>query len=370
MSRLLIFFFLLPILLCLGGCRTDSATGGGMRYATLIEREDGVGYTLFSVKDPWNEGKNLARYVLVPRNESLPSDLPEGIVLRIPIERAVVTSSVHAALWDELCGGRGIAGVTDAEYIISRKVKQMITQRHISSLGSSMQPDIERIRLLNPDAIWLSPFQNAGNAGWEKAKAPIVWCADYMETSPLGRAEWMRFYGMLVGEQEKADSLFGAVEAEYNHIKNSVNRSNRSKRPSVVCDLLTGAVWYQPGGGSTMGRMIEDAGGAYLWADRKESGSLTLGLESVLARGAKADIWLMKYAAAKPMTYERLADENKAYTHLKPWKERNIYGCNTLEKPFYEEEPFHPERLLGDFKKIFDGEAQDKGGKMYFYTPL
>lgn len=355
----------------LPSCSGDRAEGiGPMRHAALLSMEEGRGYTLFSIRDPWDSTRTMARYVLVPRDSALPPALPGGTLVRTPVERAVVTTSVHLALWDELCGGRGVAGATDTAYIVSPRTKEMIRRQGIASLGSSMNPDIELLKSVRPDVVLISPYEQMTGQATDRVGAVQIWCADYMEISPLGRAEWVRFFGRLMGEAARADSLFETVEGAYEAQKNAVKRQKKAARPTVVCDMPSGQAWYQPGGRSTMGRIVADAGGAYLWADRTESGSLSLGIEAVAARAADADVWLVKYGQAAALTYDAMAADCQAARHFEAWKERRVWACNTMKTPFYEEEPFHPERLLADLIAIFADPDARPARPLHFYRPL
>jgi len=221
------------------------------------------------------------------------------------------------------------------------------------------------LRASRPDAVFVSPFENAGHGNLERLGVPLIECADYMETSPLGRAEWMRFFGRLAGKGAEADSLFNKVEETYNSLKKKVTQC-KTPCPAVMCDLLTAATWYQPGGNSTMGRLIADAGGKYLWAERKESGSLPLNLESVYARAREADYWLIKYGQAVPLTYSQMVADCPQYRRFRPWKVRHIFACNTSLVPFYEETPFHPERLLNNLASIFHPDIASGRGHCYY----
>ena len=134
-----------------------------------------------------------------------------------------------------------------------------------------MSPVIEKIIDIHPDAILLSPFENSGGYGkLEDLDIPLVECAEYMEVSPLARAEWMRFYGLLFGKQKKADKLFAEVDESYNDLKQEAEEAGEGR--SVMMDKLVGSVWYVPGGRSTIGQMIKDAGGRYPWEDDEHSG--------------------------------------------------------------------------------------------------
>ena len=162
----------------------------------------------------------LHTYVLVDKEKSLPADLPEGTLVRTPLSKAVVYSSVHCGLLDQIGALESIGGVCDLKYIKLPEVQDGCRTGSIADVGNGMNPDMEKIIDLHPDAIMLSPFENSGGYGRvEKLDIPIIECADYMETSALGRAEWMRFYGLLFGEAQKADSLFAEVEKNYNELK-------------------------------------------------------------------------------------------------------------------------------------------------------
>ena len=344
-----------------------------MDYATLLQLQETDSFVVASVIDPWHSQKKLAQYVLVPRSQSVPKQMPEGILVRTPIERAALTTSVHAALLLELQCADAMAAITDTCYVVSPTLKHYLQQRKntLCDAGQSMAPNVERLRAAKVDALLVSPFENAGFGTLERMGIPLIQCADYMEPSPLGRAEWMKFYGLLFGCAERADSLFGEVAKAYLALKEQTQKKRKDKdKPTVMCDLRMGATWYQPGGASTMGQLIADAGGRYVWADRKESGSLPLDAESVLARAAHADIWIVKYGQATDLTYAQMAADFKLYTQFSAWKQHKIYACNTLHVPFFEETPFHPERVLRNLSEIFSGSMQQQSANYSYYTPL
>lgn len=203
---------------------------------------------------------------------------------------------------------------------------------------------------LHPDAILLSPFENSGGYGRVgKLGVPVIECADYMETSPLGRAEWLRFYGLLVGQAQKGDSLFAQIEKEYLAVKALAAKA--TFHPTVLSDLKYGSAWYIAGGQSTTGCLYADAGAAYVFAALPNSGSVPMAFETVFDKGENADFWLIKYNQSHDKTYRELQKDYSLYARFKAFRERRIYGCNTHRIPFYEESPFHPEVLLKDMVK-------------------
>lgn len=355
---------------CGGGSKTSSLQAEGdtirMKYSSLLQIVKHADYTVVTIRNPWDTLKVLHTYLLADREKTLPEHLPEGTVVRTPLQKSVIYSSVHCSLWSELDELKGIGGVCGLEYIKLPQIQEGCRNGSIVNVGNSMNPDIERIIDLRPDAILLSPFENSGGYGRVgKLNIPIIECADYMETSALGRAEWMRLYGLLLGKEAQADSLFAGIEKEYLTLTQQV-KSQNLKRPTVISEMKNSSAWYIPGGNSTMGRLYQDAGADYVFAYLSNSGSVPLAFETVFDRGGNADIWLIKYNQPQDKTYSELERDYAPYARFKAFQDRKVYGCNTDHVPFYEESPFHPELLLKDLIKIFHPELLPDYDLKYF----
>lgn len=355
---------------CGGGSKTSSLQAEGdtvrMKYSSLLQIVKHADYTVVTIRNPWDTLKVLHTYLLADREKPLPEHLPEGTVVRTPLQKSVIYSSVHCSLWSELDELKGIGGVCGLEYIKLPQIQEGCRNGSIVNVGNSMNPDIERIIDLRPDAILLSPFENSGGYGRVgKLNIPIIECADYMETSALGRAEWMRLYGLLLGKEAQADSLFAVIEKEYLTLTQQV-KSQNLKRPTVISEMKNSSAWYIPGGNSTMGRLYQDAGADYVFAYLSNSGSVPLAFETVFDRGGNADIWLIKYNQPQDKTYSELERDYAPYARFKAFQDRKVYGCNTNHVPFYEESPFHPELLLKDLIKIFHPELLPDYDLKYF----
>lgn len=277
----------------------------------------------------------------------------------------MVYSSVHCGLLEKLGVFTSVGGVCDLKYSRLPTVHDACSKGMVVDCGDGMNPDMERIIDLQPDAVLLSPFENSGGYGRiEKLDVPIIECADYMETSALGRAEWMRFFGLLFGAKERADSLFAEVDSCYQQLKMRARRSSTSL--SVISELKSGSAWYVPGGHSTMGRLFSDACGQYAFAEDEHSGSVPLAFETVFDKAGNADTWIIKYNRERDMTYADLQSDYIGYTAFRAFKTRNIYVCNTARVPFYEETPFRPDYLLRDLVQILHPEVTDLGDLRYF----
>lgn len=379
---------------CQGGKTAAGMEEGGdtlqMKYAQLltIVSHDEQGYTEVKVHNPWKEGTELHRYILVPKGTEGDATMAKlagqahgdgkatatlGVktdTVRTPLESNLVFTAPHCQLLTELGCQNAITGVCDKDYINIPDIKSRAqadakVAHPIMDCGSSMQPDIERIIALHPEALLISPFENSGGYGkLDKLRIPIIETADYMETSPLGRAEWIKLYGLLLGSS-KADSLFSAIEKEYLQLK-----AEAAKLPlglSILTERKTGNVWYVPGGKSTMGILLRDAHAKYIFADDQHSGSLSMSPEQIIAKGNQVDVWAFKYFGGNALTKNDLLAEYQGYQALKAFQSGNIYETDTSREPYFELTSFHPEILLREFIILSHPEAGDKFGKLRFY---
>lgn len=339
----IIYLEILTSLLLLCSCNgsnksTDQAEKEGkaveLKYAKFLSITDFDDYFEATITNPWDTTKMLRSYHI-----------------RFPFKNAAVYILPHAKLLDEL-------GCSDL----------------YRDFSNEMTPNAEVIADMEADAILLSPFENSGGYGsLEKLGMPIVECADYMEDSPLGRAEWIKFYARLFGVAHRGDSLFAEIEKRYNGLCDVVKEKTDGVRPIVTCDLVTGSTWYLPGGNSTIGHLLNDAGGDYIFKENDDRGSLALSPEAAFDKSADADVWLLRYGEDIDKTYKSLKDEYLPYSQIKAFKQGNIFGCNLNKKPYFEECPFNPDLLLRDIIKVLHPEMAITGtsdNETRYFSPL
>ncbi len=186
------------------GGRTTDGESVGMRYARYLSISDCGSYTVADITNPWDTARLLHRYILVPQDSPLPQDIPQGTLVRTPIDRIIVYSSVHASIIDALGASDRIAGVCEPEYMTCRAVLDGVAEGRITDCGSSVSPSIERIAGAGGQVIIASPFQNGSYGAAGKLGIPIIEAADYMENDPLGRTEWIRLFGLLLDCPDRA----------------------------------------------------------------------------------------------------------------------------------------------------------------------
>ena len=335
-----------------------------MSYAKCLSIEKSKEYTQVSILDPWDSTKVLHKYILVSKSRELPTTLPEGTVVRTPLENIIVYTAVHCSAINALNREEAIIGVCESEYIELEFVQKGVESGAILDLGVGTMPNIEKMIELSPEAIISSPIDNSGYGRVEKLGVPIIECVDYMETTPLGRSEWIKLYGLLFEQEALADSLFRSIEKSYNEIKELTK--NISNKPTLLTEYKVGSAWYIPGGESYMANLYKDAGADYLWSDTKGKGSIPLSVEQVIERGVTADIWIVKYNRDSDMSYRDLKEQNSLYSIFEPFKKRNIFGCNAKMTTYYQDLPIHPEYILKDLMWIFHPELVPDYTPKYF----
>lgn len=333
------------------------------REAALLKIFDEGDFHRVEITNPWDTAAQLASYILVPRGTE-PDSLPAGEYVRVdvPLERSLVYSSVHAGVIDELGAAGAVAGVADGEYFTREPFVSRIAGGEIVNVGQSMSPSLEKIVALAPDAVLVSPFENAGHGVIDGAGVPVIECADYMERTPKGRAEWVKFFGLLYGVPEKADSIFNVVEAAYDTI--AANVAAAPSRPIVLTEMPADGYWFVPGGNSYVAALIADAGAEYPWRNDRSAGSLQLDFSSVYAKAADADFWLIR-TYGRDLTLDDLRSVYLLNTQFKAFKNGNVFVANSAKVPVFEDAPFHPERLLMEYATIFHPEVT--GGKLKYF---
>ena len=373
MRRSRILCLLCVTLLCLGACgRGKSAADSTVRatdtvrYARNLHIDYYDDYVSVKIRDPWDTLRQRQHYVLVDREKPVPARLPaDGTLIRVPVERAVIYTSVHTAIAEELGALDWVAGVCEPQYITSPEVLRRIEAGRIADLGMSTSPNVEKIIDIGTDLIIASPFENSGYGSAEKLGIPIVEAADYMESHPLGRTEWVIFYGLLLGCREEAGSVFARTEQRYLELRELA--ADVAHRPTVLLERRYGNSWAVPSGGSYIGVMHADAGADYIFRGYPGAKSVHLTFEEVYDRAGDADFWFLKYDTKTPMTYALLKQEYEPYANFRAWKERRIFACNTITSTYYDDITLHPDRMLEDLIAVYHPDLLPDHVQRYYF---
>lgn len=360
---------LVIFLLFTASCAGDKYSRGSgnmdsLEYARLLSIEGKEGYDLVRIRSPFDSTALLASYALVPDSIDPPADLPDDVkVLRVPLKSVTLYTDVHGHIIDELGAVSMVSCVIDAPYFKTRSITDGIASGKIADAGLSGSPSVEKIISTSPQALIVSVYEGMDLKGIDKLGIPVIYMADNMEATPLGRAEWIKFIGSLTGERSKADSIFSEVSDNYHALTRKVAKAQ--KRPKVLTETMYQGVWYVPAGESYQKIMLEDAGGKYPWADTGGSGSLNLSFEEVIDKSGDADVWLIR-TFGRQLTKDALLADDDRYRHFNAFENGEIWIADTSVSGLFEEFPFHPERLLSDYIIIFHPELSDSLQLRYY----
>mgnify|MGYP002857798957 CR=1 FL=1 len=382
MKRITSFILLLALLLTSVSCRNGRSAGlagtagitGTKTGAVVPAYATGfrVTYTdagcLVDVQDPQREESQSFHYLLVPRG-SQPAQVPDGYTpLEVPVQRIVCMTSLQ--LSNFICLGEleRVVGITSTRHLFNPEMKRRLADGRTQKIGIEGNFDNEVILGLDPDLILISPFKRGGYEALKGVDIPLIPHLGYKEMTPLGQAEWIKFVGLLCGEEEKADRIFSEIERRYNGLK--ALTADVSERPVVLSGELHGGNWYVGGGRSFLAQIFRDAGGEYFLPGDENSGGLNLDFETVYSQTAHAQYWRIVNSYAGTFSYAALKAEDTRYADLHAFQNRGVIYCNMREKPFYENMPVQPDVVLSDLIHIFHPELLPADYQPAFYELL
>ncbi len=329
------------------------------------------GYKVITLKEPWPDTDIEFKYALIEEQGSLPEDVTFDAVVEVPIKNIVVTSTTHIPSLEMLGETNSLVGFPNLSYISSEETRTQIDKGKIQELGKNESINTEVLIDLNPDLV--VTFAVEGNnktvSTIQKTGIPVFYNSDWTEKSPLGKAEWIKFFGVLFNKEQKADSIFREIETEYLSAKKKAAAVSVS--PTVLSGAMYKDVWYLPNGESWAAQFIKDANGTYLWEDTKGTGSLSLNLEAVLEKGKSADFWI---GPGQFSSKQQLKDAHSVYTEFLAYQNNDIYTNTTLVGEtggvvYYELAPNRPDIVLKDIIKILHPEVLPEH-ELYFFSKL
>lgn len=325
-----------------------------VKYATGFDLNHYDGYSKVTIKTPYQNAAEHFTYYLVKKNFDL-SKLPKDAkTISTPINSIVVNSTTHIPMLELLEVEKSLIGFPNTKYISSEKTRSLIENKKVRELGNDGNFNTEVLLDLNPDVV-VAFAMSAGSkslSSIERANIPVIFNGDWLETTPLGRAEWVKLFGVLFDQNKKANEIFNQIEIDYNNAKEIAKNSKKS--PSIISGVMFKDIWNLPAGESFVAQFLKDANSNYLWKDTKGKGSLQLSFESVFDKGQNADIWIA------PGHYENLNQLNNASVHYKEFKaftKNEIYTFANKKGTtggviYYELAPTRPDLVLKDIIKI------------------
>ncbi len=322
---------------------------------------------------PTQAKKPFESFALCPEGKC-PSALPKNTAtLSIPIRRAVCLASAHLGFLSVLDLRSRVVGVGQSNYVCDSILRRMGKTGKWKAVGSEDNLDWETIVSLHPDVIFYSAPPGSQSKIAAKAKAlnlNILPTAEWLENDPLGRAEWLKVYGVLFGVKTKADSLYAATAHAYDSLRANA-RIQKSPRIKAMVGLGWRGTWYVSGGKSYAAQFLRDAGIQYLWEDDEHTGSLPLSLETVLARGRNADIWINPEGMA---SLSALLQKEPRANSFKAFQSRRVYQNDARRNPeggneYWESAVAQPHLILSDLIAVSQGRLDSVPGNYYRRLP-
>lgn len=351
-----------------------SKTSLKIDYATGFSIEEYDTYKILTISNPWpNADKNYS-YLLLTKEQAAVStfnkDDYDGIVT-IPVEKIVVTSTTHIPALELLEVENSLIGFPGTDYISSERTRKLIDTGAVRELGKNEGINTEVLLELNPNLV-VGFGMDGSNKSLEtirKSGIPVIYNGDWVETSPLAKAEWIKFFGVLYNKSEQAEMVFKKIKNDYLEAKKLAQ--NATTKPSVLSGAMHKDIWYLPSGTSPEAQLLKDANVNYLWQETDSKGSLALNFEAVYEKAKDADIWI---SPSYYGTFDALEKANAHYTQFDAFKNKKIYSfVNTAGKTggvtYYEIGTARPDLVLKDLVKIAHPELM-KDYESQFFKPL
>lgn len=348
------------------GCKKQESTPtlqaenakNSIEYASGLSIVKHEGYSVVTVMEPWPDANKNFTYVLKEKGVKIPDSLQAYTAIQIPLESVVVTSTTSVPFLEMLDVETKLVGFPHTDYISSEKTRALIDKGAVKNVGQNEKLNIEQLIELSPDLIITFGVDNNNPMldNLKKSGLNVFIMADWMEQSPLGKAEWIKLYGALFGKEEKAKELFDKIVLSYNQAKKLV--ADKPANKSVLYGSMYQDIWYVAKGNSWVAQFMKDAHAHYLWADLKGTGSEGLSFEKVLDKAKGAQFWI---ASGSFKSLDEVTKNNPHYSQFDAFQSKNVYTFEgkigaTGGTVYYELAPSRPDLVLKDYIKIFHPE--------------
>ena len=357
-------FFLL--LLILNSCnkeivnkKVESTNKTTIKYAKGFDIVEKNGNKKLIIKSAYKGFNEIYEYTVYKKSLSKNLNNLDKKIIQVPVKEIIVTSTTHIPMVELLEEEKSIVGFPFSKYVSSEKTRQLIDLGKIKEIGKENDLNTEILLDLQPELIVGYSVSSADKSlsTIQKSGINVIYNGDWLEETPLGRAEWIKFFGVLFDKEQLADSIFNVIENNYLEAKKIALKS--TKQQTVLSGaIMSKDIWNLPAGDSFVAQFLEDANVNYLWKNTKGKGSLSLSFESVFEKGINADYWIAPgYFSSK----KQMLSSNKLYEKFTTFKEDKIYSPSIKKGKtggiiYYELAPTRPDLVLKDIIKITNPE--------------
>ena len=377
-NRPLFSFLFLGVILCFISCNTDekksqntiqkTSSKSLIKYARGFDIQVFDGYKKLIIKSPYPDAEQYQEFILVSDKKR---DFDGKNKIEIPVKNLVATSTTHIPMIEILEESESLAGFPNTDFISSKKTRARIASGKVAELGNEQDFNTEVLISLQPDVMVAFSMGKSTKLynNIEKNGIPVIFNGDWLEDSPLGRAEWIKLFGAIYNKDALADSIFNTIEREYLSAKKLA--LNSETKPQIMSGVLYKDKWNLPAGESFTAELYRDANVDYIWNDTEGQGSLVLGFEAVYDKAEKADLWI---GSGYFTTLEELSGANKHYEQFSSFQNGEVYSFSKRRSEhggveYFEFGPLRPHIVLKDLIKVAHPELLP-GYEPYFLQKL
>jgi iron complex transport system substrate-binding protein len=371
-SNIIIFLIFLTIIYGCGSLEPNSGSDNMYAHGFSINEENGI--RKLTVRNPWEKARNIEiDYYLIDKNLPFPSALAGKNIIQTPVEKIICLSTTHLAFLDALGEIDKVVGISGSSYVSNPFIRNGVDNSEIVDVGYGQNLNYEEIINRRPDVVmvygvdseitgFLNKFRDLG--------IPAILNAEYLEASPLGKAEWIKFVGALIDKSDMADSIFTAIEANYLRLSGIAN--SETDKPKVMLGLPYRDSWWVPGGNSYLAKLIADAGGDYIGKENTSHESFVISFEEALMWAEKADVWInLNMVSSK----KEILNIDSRFGKFKVFRQGKIYNNNLRTtdfggNDFWESGVVAPDHLLADLIKIFHPQLLPSPNLLEYYQEI
>lgn len=360
-------FLTIIFLLLIFSCQSEKKAEPKEVTYTKIENQYAKGFGIFQAGDHTKveiynlegESELLDTYFFSKKDTKLTEDLPECI--SVPIERYGLSSTTHASFIEKLGAVDNIVGLAWASLVIDPVLKERIENKQIANLTAANEVDKEQLISSRAQVFTEYPFAKDQVGSYREMGVPLILVSEYLESHPLARAEWIKFFGVLTSKENEADEIFKQIETAYNKIKSEAALLSYS--PTVLIGSEQNGQWFMPGADSFMAHIIKDAGARYAFPEFAGAGNQSVDIELILDRADQLDYWGMVSPSA--LHKDQLLQDYERLKVIKAVKKDQIFYCNSQETDYFGKALLEPQKLLEDILKLTHPNL-DKAPYFYF----
>ncbi|MEM9976119.1 MAG: ABC transporter substrate-binding protein [Cyanobacteria bacterium P01_D01_bin.2] len=341
-----------------------------LEYATGFSVDYFNHYKVVTVTQPWKSAAEAFEYVLVQCGTPVPTGFADAQVIEVPIRTVATLSTTYLPHLELLEQMDALVGVDQFDFIYAPDVRQKIARGELSEFNSGRTLDMEKLLVTAPDLVMAYGTGDPDVDSYSRimqAGLPVALVGEYVETSPLGRAEWLMFTALFFNQEAKAQQLFTGIVTEYSSLVELT--ATLTERPGVFTGFSYEGTWYMSGGKSYAAALLEDAGADYLWADNDSTVTIPLDFESVFDQAANADVWIN--VSQDWFSREDAIATDPRYGKFSALEQNNVFNNNARMNEFggndyWESGAVSPNLILADLVKIFHPELLPDHDLVYY----